>query len=641
MAYQIVFIAPYEKLAKLFSEVCCELNRCIPVEVGDLKEGVQIAKHLEEKGVDVIISRGGTAIGIKHEVTDLPVVEVQVSTYDLVRTLHCAQQKTKKIAVCGCEPFTYGVKSLEEILDLELEVITIEGEWQNHPLYIEDQLKKIMKKGFRWLVGDNISVKVARLLGMNALLVESGKESLIKAIMEAEKVASVRKHEIEKAQHIRSIVDFAYEGIISVNCEGVIDVFNPRAEEILGIKDYRAIGENMQKIPPVMELLKDVHNGNQEKGKICTVGNNRIIANIIPIKIDNELVRVVVTFQKVSRIQMMEQKIREEIYLKEHVAENTFQDIIAKSRIMKDLIQEAKDYAQIESPIFLCGETGTGKELFAQAIHNESSRCDKPFVAFNCAALSDNLIESELFGYVEGAFTGAVKKGKLGLFEQAHRGTIFLDEISAISLETQVRLLRVIQEGKIRKIGDDKITPVDVRIIVATNQNLQKMVREGKFREDLYYRINVLNLNIPPLRKRKSDIHLLVNFFIQKYQHKLKKIVKGISKEALMLLQQYDWPGNIRQLENTIEKLMVRTRERYIMPALVKSVLQFAMEYNPEKDTTILLECEENDQGRDLRKFEKYIIEKTIREEHGNKKAAAKRLGIGRTTLWRKLNQNT
>jgi len=638
MSYSIAFIAPYKKMGELFSEICQEFNKKIIIKIGDLEEGARQAVELEEQGaIDVVISRGGTAIAIKKKVTNLPVVEVQISGFDLIRALHQARKETNKVAVVGFYPFTYGIKGLGDIMNIDIEILTLKENWYEHTLYVEKKLKEIKKQGYNWIVGDNISVEIAERLGMNTVLVESGKEALMQSILEAERVAEVRKKELEKNKRIKSIIDFAYEGIITVDQNGVIDTFNPQAVKIFEKEAYKIIGKNVNKMFPEFDFSKITKIGRKIEGKIWTVGDIKIVANIIPIIINDETVRTVVTFQKVSQIQKTEQKIREKLYLKGNVAENTFNDIIGQSQIFRNLKEEAKNYAQIDSPVLLYGETGTGKELFAQAIHNYSPRRNKSFVAFNCAALPESLLESELFGYVGGAFTGAKKEGKMGLFEQAHEGTIFLDEIGEIPQNIQSRLLRVLQEHKIRRLGDDKVIPVDVRIIASTNKKLIQLVKENKFRDDLYYRINVLNLEIPPLRERKGDISLLVNFFIKKYGYKFKKIVEGISEEGIQILENYDWPGNIRQLENIIERLVVRTDKNFIMTNLVKEIMK--LQYgggiidNYQKQDNINYPLSGN-----LENIEKNIIKEIINEEKGNKAAAARRLGISRTTLWRKMN---
>ncbi len=634
-----MFIAPYKKMGELFSEICQEINKKIIIKIGDLEEGVRQAVELEKQGViDVIISRGGTAIAIKKEILDIPVVEVQVSAFDLIRALHQARKETNKVAIVGFYPFTYGIKGLEEIMNLNIKILTLKENWYIRPFYIKEKLKEIEKQGYNWVVGDNISVETAESLGMNTVLVESGKEALMQSILEAERVAEVRKRELEKTKRIKSIIDFAYEGIITVDPKGVIDTFNPRAVKIFEREAYRIVGKNINEIFPEFNFPKIIKIGRKIEGKIWTVGDIKIVANIIPIKINNEIVRTVITFQKVSQVQKIEQKIREKLYLRGNIAENTFNDIVGQSNIIRKLKKEAKNYAQVDSPILIYGETGTGKELFAQAIHNYSPRKNKPFVAFNCAALPETLLESELFGYVRGAFTGAKKEGKVGLFEQAHEGTIFLDEIGEISQNIQARLLRVLQEHKVRRLGDDRVIPVNVRVITSTNKKLIKLVKEKKFRDDLYYRINVLNLIIPPLRERKEDTSLLVNFFIKKYGYKFKKVVEGISEEGMRILENYDWPGNIRQLENIIERLIVRTDKNFIATSLVREIMK--LEYEDGRIDSRQKQENINYQliSGNLENIEKTIIKRVLQEERGNKAAAARRLGISRTTLWRKMN---
>lgn len=282
------------------------------------------------------------------------------------------------------------------------------------------------------------------------------------------------------------------------------------------------------------------------------------------------------------------------------------------------------------------GETGTGKELFAQSIHNASGRKDKPFVAVNCAALPENLLESELFGYVEGAFTGARKGGKTGLFELAHEGTIFLDEISEMSMSIQARFLRVIQEKEVVRLGDDKIIPVNIRVIGATNRDLLRQVEEMKFREDLYYRLCVLTLEIPPLRMRKEDIHNLVDYFLVGKSKELNIKTKGIDHDAMARLLLYDWPGNIRQLENLVERCVVLSRDKEISIEVMDEAISGIPQLGREADHQYV-EHENDGKKGVLKQIEKDTIMNVLEETGGNKTLAAEKLGISVTTLWRKL----
>lgn len=630
----IAFISPYKKLADRYKEICDQLGEKHEVYIGDLQEGVAIAKELKKKGVDAIVSRGGTALAIAEVSENIPVIEIQVTGFDLIRILNEARQESKQIAIVGFEPFTYGIDGLANIMDINIEVHTLKKEWYNQKDKIKNELLSIKDKGFNCIVGDNISVKITKEMNLKAFLIRSGKEAITKAILEAKKIAEVRKTEVEKAKRVHAIIEYANEGIISIDEDANIRNFNPRAEEIFAKEGYKIIDKNINDILPELNLNKYMNEHHNTLSKIWDFKGKEIVGNIIPIFIDNKSKGLVITVQETDNIRKVEEKIRKKLYLKGYTAENTFSNIIGESEVILAKIEEAKDYAQVKLPLLILGETGTGKELFAQAVHNYSSRSNRPFVAFNCAALPEDLLESELFGYVKGAFTGADNKGKAGLFEQAHGGTLFLDEIGEISKSIQSRLLRVFEERKIRRIGDDKNTPVDVRLILATNRNLINLVRDGKFREDLFYRINVLSLDIPPLRERKEDIPILTKYFIKKSQIKTNKLIQSISNKGLDYLKSYSWPGNVRQLENVIEKLIVRSVDGYISFDLIKEAVESIKYTNQHR----------SDQSWNLNKpleeIEKDIIEVVLAEENYNKKATADRLGIGRTTLWRKLNNN-
>ncbi len=262
---------------------------------------------------------------------------------------------------------------------------------------------------------------------------------------------------------------------------------------------------------------------------------------------EDSLQGLVVHLQEITKVQRLEGEIRREMYAKGQIAKFSFNDIVGKSSSIERTIKYAKGFAVCDDTILIEGESGTGKELFAQAIHNGSRRYEHPFVAVNCASLPDNLLESELFGYVEGAFTGAKKGGKLGLFEVAHKGTIFLDEIGDISQLLQARLLRVLQEKQIRRIGDDRVIPVDVRVIAATNRKLSDLVANEQFRHDLYYRLNVLKLLLPPLRERLQDIPDLARYLLKNWSKDLEYCKKLELDRAFKILQAYSWPGNIRE----------------------------------------------------------------------------------------------
>ncbi len=308
-------------------------------------------------------------------------------------------------------------------------------------------------------------------------------------------------------------------------------------------------------------------------------------------------------------------------------AKDTFDDIISKSEVMKSIIHKAKNYAKYDSNLLIYGETGTGKEILAQSIHNHSKRCRGPFVSVNTASIPPNLLESELFGYVEGAFTGARKGGKQGLFELAHGGTIFLDEIGELSPDIQSRLLRVLQEKEIMRIGDDKIIPVDVRIISATNRDLLTHVKQGGFRADLYYRICVLRLRLPPLRERLEDIPSIFEYYVRKLADKEQKEI-AIHENVMKLLKAYPWPGNIRELRNMAE-VVVYSEEEVITSAQIAAIFQ---ENEAQVDGGSYITIQEKGT---LKTMEAEIIRHLLSRYSAEE--VCYRLGISRVTLWRKM----
>jgi len=323
---------------------------------------------------------------------------------------------------------------------------------------------------------------------------------------------------------------------------------------------------------------------------------------------------------------------KENIFLKEQLGSRfDFSNIIGRSRTMKELLETVAMVAPSEATVLIMGESGTGKELIANAIHQNSPRSSYPFIKVNCAALPETLLESELFGHEKGAFTGAVSR-RQGRFHLAHKGSILLDEIAEMSMATQSKILRVLQEREFEPIGSSETFKVDTRIITATNKNLQEEVRANRFREDLYYRINVVNLTVPSLRDRREDIPLLVDFFLKRYAKKNHRNLKGFTPKAMDLLMRYDWPGNIRELENVVERSVIMMRGDFITPDEFPDVLK-SLDPEYEQISAEMLS------GKSLKEMEKAMIMRTLQETDGNRTRAAEILGISRRTLQLKLKE--
>lgn len=304
-----------------------------------------------------------------------------------------------------------------------------------------------------------------------------------------------------------------------------------------------------------------------------------------------------------------------------------FESIIGESKELLRVLEKVRKIAPTETTVLITGETGTGKELIAKAIHNLSRRADRPFISINCAAFPEQLLESELFGHAKGAFTGAIS-ARRGLIEEAHGGTLFLDEIGDTPLSIQIKLLRTLEDKTIRRLGENRTITVDVRFIAATNRNLEEAIKRKEFREDLFYRLNVISIHLPPLRARRGDIPLLANHFLRVYSERERKPLTGFTEQAMSLLINYDFPGNVRELENIVEQAVAMASGEWITPAeLPPSVREHS--YNPPKK-----EIE-----RALNEVERDLIVEAIERNHWNLEKAAKDLGMSRTTLWRKMKK--
>ena len=332
---------------------------------------------------------------------------------------------------------------------------------------------------------------------------------------------------------------------------------------------------------------------------------------------------------KALRLHQLEQ---ENIYLKERLNDRfDFSNIIGRSRSMTRLFETVALVAPSDATVLIVGESGTGKELIANAIHQNSPRKDQPFIKVNCAALPETLLESELFGHEKGAFTGAMAR-KQGRFQLAHNSSIFLDEVAEMAPATQAKILRVLQEREFEPVGSTQTIKVDTRVIVATNKNLEKEIQEGRFRDDLYYRLNVVTVDVPPLRQRREDIPLLADFFLKQYAEKNRRPIEGFTPRATDLLMRYDWPGNVRELENIIERAVIMARGEMITPLEFPVDLQNLDEDLKESRIDLT-------PGRSLKEVEKVMILRTLEEVEGNRTHAARILGISRRTLQLKLKE--
>lgn len=443
------------------------------------------------------------------------------------------------------------------------------------------------------------------------------------------KISEYRKEiiQIKSLDFFKEIVNSVNDGVIVVDSNSLISSINKKGENELKLK------------PPVkgnkitIDETDDNFNENSTYQIKIDETKYEVVGRVIQSSLDIKEYSKILIFNKLMNVK------QEAVTLTYGNNKTDLSDIVGESDAMKSLKKKIKSISNLKSTVLITGESGTGKELVARSIHAEGERRNKPFIAINCGAIPESLLESELFGYVKGAFSGANANGRIGKFELANRGVIFLDEIGDMPLYLQVKLLRVLQEKTVVRIGSNKLTPLDIRIVAATNKDLKELVRKGKFREDLYYRLNVIPIEVPALRERGKDLNLLVNVLVDKYNKLFNKYVSKIDDEVLEMFRKYKWQGNVRELENVVEFMVSLSDTRGIVD---KSMLpeSFIENYNELLNDNIdkSINIKEIIPLKDI---EKLYIKKAI-EKYGNttegKKIAAKKLGIGIATLYRKID---
>jgi len=452
----------------------------------------------------------------------------------------------------------------------------------------------------------------------------------------AELLAS-KLSETEQRNQLQGIVESMHEGLIAIDKDGIIKSCNYASERLLGLKRSQMEGTALSRIWDLAEVERVAGSGTAIKDKEVIYSKNgisekRFLCTIIPIspghteEYDGPTRGVMILLQNIT-------EARERMYKMTVVEKHTtFHDIIGESEPMLRAKKRTLQVSSSDSTILITGESGTGKELFARAIHSESPRRNNPFIAINCGAIPEMLLESELFGYEKGAFTGADTRGKPGKFEIAHKGTIFLDEIGDLPLHLQVKLLHVIQNRSIDRVGGTSPIEIDVRIIAATNKNLEKMIDAREFREDLYFRLNVIPIVIPPLRDREGDIELLLRYALAKFNKLLNKDIRDFSPDALQALVHYSWPGNVRELENVVEYAVNMETGIEILPDnLPDKILK--RQRSPNNKIGLKDKLDE---------YQRMIIEECLNEtgrSTEDKILAARRLGISESTLYRRIRE--
>jgi PAS domain S-box-containing protein len=478
--------------------------------------------------------------------------------------------------------------------------------------------------------------------------VVAGAAAIFRDITEIGKMTSEIASLKEVQQLLKAIINSTQDAISVVNKEGKGILINPAYTRLTGLVEKDVLGK-----PPTVDIaegesmhLKVLETGKPVHGAVMKVGPKRreVVVNVAPIMVDRELKGSVAVIHDISEIKRLNDELeRAKRRIRFLEAKYTFEDIIGNSYQLRLAVEQARRVADTPATVLLRGESGTGKELFAHAIHNASRRRKGQFIRVNCSAIAESILESELFGYEGGAFTGARRGGKVGLFEEANGGTILLDEIVEIRPSLQAKLLRVLQEKEILRVGSTRPISVDVRVIAATNADLERAVKDGTFREDLYYRINVVPIFIPPLRKRKEDIPELVHYLLRKFNQEYGRNVESVEPKVIQILQDYDWPGNVRELENVFGRAMINMRftEKVMQSHHLPLLQQHWGEHYLVSNNCFA--SGENQTGAieslqaTLQRAEKEAIHKALMKTGGNKTEAARRLGISIRSLYYKL----
>ena len=623
MFSKILVVSTHIEMTTAAKQFAQEHNTSIDILTGDLDTALECVKEypsLSRK--QVLVSRGGTAQMLREQY-DIPVVEVVVGAYDILRAM--CPHRGKKLAVIGAENVVSGARTLADLIGIN--ALNFEATPEHE---IERMIDIAVKERCDMIIGDSVAWRVACRRGIPCEMVRSGKEAVGDAIKHALELCNAIDQEREKTQRIGALVEHLEEGILLLNDKREITMMNRRAEHMFKTTRTLWIGKSFDHLPAILSGTRMEQKEENVQYRLLYTKDAVIAAKYIQINKKKPNSEQLVACEDITRIQALEEEIRRTITKRGHVAKHVFSDIMGVSASIRSAIRLAEQYAPVDSTVLLYGESGTGKELFAQAIHNESLRKSGPFIAVNCATFPGSLLESTLFGYESGAFTGAKKDGSKGLFELAHHGTLFLDEIAEMDLPTQAKLLRVLQEREVMRVGGQTIIPIDVRVLASCNQRLLHLVQEGRFRADLYYRLSVLSLELPPLYRRKQDIPLLLKLFMNRYAVKYGKPVVTLAPDVVKKLIDYRWPGNIRQLENVVQRIILTANSD-----LTADTLNTYLEELPRSEEEQAPQYAPPDGS--IKDILRHAVRHTLAEENFNKTNPAKRLGITRATLNRYL----
>ena len=625
------FIAVYydEKVAlRGFAELDAYIYRTIISPPGpELVE--EIEKTCRETEISGVLTRGSLAWYLHEHHISVPIFDVKYDVKTIFRMIQgCVADGYCKIGIFEIDRTALPEDAIGLRDRLELTDCTVLYYKARDNENLKRTIEQLSRAGeIDIVVGDSEPLLIAQSLGLPNRPFYIDQYPWIGALTEACYLTEMTRKQASQDNFIEVITNIISEAVVIVDRAGQVKRCNRKGLQLFANKAPQHTITEI--VPGGMEALLT-----QTANQLMTIRSRRYVANIVPLLIGTEE-HYAVILNNVRYVEGMEMSIRKQNKHNGLAAKFTFDDIICQDETTRKLVKVAKKYARTNSTVLICGETGTGKEVFASSIHNASLRGDGPFVAINCATLSETLIESELFGYERGAFTGALQSGKAGLFELAHKGSIFLDEVGELPLRLQAKLLRVLQEKEIMRVGGNKVIPVDVRVIAATNQNLREMVRENKFREDLYYRLALLEIEIPPLRRRPGDIIPLFTDFLTETAEREGRSIYWNSPDVFTPLLTCRWNGNIRELRNLAERVALLCDGNKLTAATIEGMLRRSDDSGQGEDQ---YSCGITG---DLKAFERDYIEFLLRRFGGDRDRLCRFLHMSKTTLWRKLSRGT
>lgn len=630
---ELLIISVYPGMMNDINAVCGSLQINPTILEWEIAENTLIS-HLRnmfrETGVpDAIISRGATANLIEQNIPEAVSVRAEPGDLELLETLKAAKNHGPRIGLLMFEDYlkSYNLQAAKELLGINS--LTL------YPFRSREDIIRLVRQGSTdgmdvLVGGGTLAYRTGNSCGIKVLPVYSGQHALRNAVKQALSIIDAKQREKLQLKCFTEAVSSITEGVLSIE-DGKFIVANKEMGNIFKTDEQALIGRKVDNTDDtlVAGYIRHFLTNSREREKVLKILGQDYYIKKSHFE-EKGKKRIVAIFRRARDIQDQEQRVRTEIRNTGFFARYHFSDIIAESGIMRQLLKKAETYAATDANILIGGDSGTGKELLAQSIHNASSRAKEPFVAVNCAAIPATLLESELFGYEEGAFSGASKGGKRGLFELAHKGTIFLDEINSMPLELQSVLLRTLQEKEIRRIGSQRNIYIDIRVIAASNSDLMKMIREEKFRIDLYYRLNTLRLTLPSLDKRREDIRPLAMSFLNHYSQKYSLPLPALSEDNYRLLENRNWQGNIRELRNVMQRYVILSHEG-------ENSIQLC--FDEDIATEAALEPQDVTSFGTLDEIEKAVILKRLKQNQGNRRKTAQELGISRSTLWKKLDK--